>query len=267
MIKEKDNLNKKVIETYSKLQDNLQTSLEAMYSTISNLNNTVSEENEGIKPYEDCRNDIKDKIEIIGKISEGLKENIEIINKSKGNDKHILKVKKYVKISELTNKPNKEDLLHYFYSMKIYGFIQIDIEIKKDWWGIFFTICLGALEITAGCILLFYTGGQFGSELIDEGYDDVKYGVKCLIGTKEFSWSDFKKKKINFSIRTTVNITIKLLTGGFSNFSKTKKSNVGLKGIFKEVGKKIIKKAVKDIGKSLNLLYWTRNNEKNICKG
>ena len=125
MIKEKDNLNKKVIETYSKLQDNLQTSLEAMYSTISNLNNTISEEIEGIKPYEDCRNDIKDKIEIIGKTSEGLKENIEIINKYKGNDKHILKVKKYAKISELTNKPNKEDLLHYFYSMKILDFSKL----------------------------------------------------------------------------------------------------------------------------------------------
>ena len=82
------------------------------------------------------------------------------------------------------------------------------------------------MEITAGCILLWYTGGEFSSELIDEGYSDIKYGVECLIGTKEFSWSDFKKKKINFLIKTAVNIAIKLLTCGFSNFSKlTKKCN------------------------------------------
>ena len=80
--------------------------------------------------------------------------------------------------------------------MKIVGYYQIDIEIKKDWFGIIFSMCIGALEIVAGCILFCYTDGVFGTELIEEGYNDIKFGVECIIGKREFSWSEFKKKKL-----------------------------------------------------------------------
>jgi hypothetical protein len=59
--------------------------------------------------------------------------------------------------------------------LDICGYYEIDIGIKKDWFGIFFSISLGALEIIGGCILLYFTDGQFGTELIEEGYDDIKY--------------------------------------------------------------------------------------------
>ena len=102
------------------------------------------------------------------------------------------------------------------------------------------------MEIIGGCVLYCYTGGRFGSELIEEGYNDIKYGVECLIGTKEFSWSDFKKKKIDFLIKTAVNIAINLLTSGFSAFKPKKK--LGMKSVFKQVGTKLVKRAAIDVG-------------------
>jgi len=88
---DKQNLADAIKETNTKLQENIQTSLEGMYSTISNLNTNL-EENE-IKPCDDCKNDIKKKLEIIGKISQGLVENIQIIEKSMGNERHVIKKK------------------------------------------------------------------------------------------------------------------------------------------------------------------------------
>ena len=172
-----------------------------MLSSISNINNNF-EEREDIKPCEDCKNDIKEKLEIIGKISQGLMENIKIVENSIGNDKHSITIKNKVCISDLTS---KEDLRYFFNELKIGPFYELDIEVKKDWLGIFCTIFIGALEIAAGCILMCYTGGRFGSEFIEEGFDDIKYGIECLAGKKEFSWSDFKKKKLNFLIKTAVN--------------------------------------------------------------
>ena len=241
---EKNNLIKVVTETTDKLKDDLQTSLEAMYSTISNLNNTLSEEvNEH---YDDCQNNIKYKIEVMGKIQEGLMESRQIIENFKGNEKLVLTLKEFVNISKITK---NIDVIQYFISsLNIYGYYKIDIEVKKDWWGIFFTIVLGALEIIGGCCLLYFTGGQFGSELIEEGYSDIKYGVECLIGKKTFSWSELKKKKINYLIQTAVKIALKLLTGGFSSISKSKLINGGLKNVFKQVGKKLLKQAAKEVG-------------------
>ena len=122
---EKDCLKNKVTETYNKLQDNLQTSLEAMYATVSNLNNTITEESENLTTYKDCVNDIKEKLDIIGKISGRLRGNIEIIESSKGNNKHSLGIKKYISIEKLTN---NLDITKYFDSMDIYGYLKLFLE-------------------------------------------------------------------------------------------------------------------------------------------
>lgn len=82
--------------------------------------------------------------------------------------------------------------------MKILGYYQIDIEVKKDWFWIIFTICLGTLEIIGGCILLCYTQEAFWNDLIEEGYSDIKLGVEYMIGIKEFSWSIYKTLFIKF---------------------------------------------------------------------
>ncbi len=243
---EKETLKNKVNETCDELQDNLQTSLEAMYSTISNLHNILSEENKDFKPYEDCQIDIKNKLIIIKNISEGLKKNVEIIEQSKGNDNQILKRKNFVNISDLTK--NKDIQIYFISSMKIYGFWEISIEVKKDWFAIIFTVCLGALEIIGGCVLLCLTDGAFGSEFIEEGYNDIKYGVECMLGKKAFSWSEFKKKKINFLIKTAVKIVIKLLTCGIP-IKPLKAGKLG--AVFKQVGKKLLVKAARDVGTAI----------------
>ena len=139
---------------------------------------------------------------------------------------------------------------YFFNELKIGPFYELDIEVKKDWLGIFCTIFIGALEIAAGCILMCYTGGRFGSEFIEEGYDDIKYGIECLAGKKEFSWSDFKKKKLNFLIKTAVSLAMKLLTAGFSDMFCSK-SKLGFKTVFKQVAKKIVKKAAIEVGKEV----------------
>jgi hypothetical protein len=116
---DKDKLKNKVTHTQNKLQDNLMTSLEAMNSTISNLHNTLSEENDDIITYNDCQNDIKDKLNVMANISNGLVANIEVIKNSKGSDKRVLNIKKFVKILDLTK---DQDIQQYFYSMEIYGY-------------------------------------------------------------------------------------------------------------------------------------------------
>lgn len=261
---DKKNLKEKINKTCNDLQDNLKVSLEGMYATVSNLHDTISEDKE--EHYNDCQNDIKDKLDIIGKITAGLKENIQIIENSIGSDKRILNKKGFKNISKLTN---NEDIIHYFYSMKIYGYYEISIDVKKDYFGIFFSIALGALEIIGGCILLCYTGGQFGSELINEGYNDIKYGIECLLGKKEFSWSEFGMKKLNFLLETAASIALKIITGGLSQFSKSN----SLKTVFKQVGKKILRRAAIDVGKAAlthfigpQVMEELINNVKNLLK-
>ena len=88
---DKTKLKEKVNITCNDLQDNLKVSLEGMYVTMSNLYDTISEEKE--EHYNDCQNDIKDKLDIIGKITTGLKENIQIIENSMGSEKRVLNMK------------------------------------------------------------------------------------------------------------------------------------------------------------------------------
>jgi hypothetical protein len=53
------------------------TSLEAMDATISNLNNSLSDKKE--ETYDDCKNDIKNKLDVLNNIMKGLSANIEVI--------------------------------------------------------------------------------------------------------------------------------------------------------------------------------------------
>ena len=71
-----------------------------------------------------------------------------------------------------------------------------------------------------------------------EGYNDIKFGIECLLGKKEFSWSEFGMKKLNFLLETAASIALKIITGGLSQFSKSN----SLKTVFKQVGKKILRR-------------------------
>ena len=68
-----------------------------------------------------------------------------------------------------------------------------------------------------------------------------------MIGKKEFSWSEFKKNKINFLINTAISIVVKIITAGIgSGFSKFK-PQTSLRNVFKQVGTKILRKVVQDV--------------------
>ena len=59
----------------------------------------------------------------------GLSANIEVIENSKGSDKRVLKAEKFKYIQNLTK---DLDIIKYFYSMEIYGFYIIEIDVKKN---------------------------------------------------------------------------------------------------------------------------------------
>ena len=240
---DKTQLQMKIEDTCIVINDKLMTSLEAMDATISNLNNSLSDKKE--ETYDDCKNDIKNKLDVLNNIMKGLSANIEVIENSKGSDKRVLIAEKFKYIQNLTK---DLDIIKYFYSMEIYGFYIIEIDVKKDYFGIFTSIFLGALEIIGGTFLLWATGGFFGSEFIEAGYEDIKYGFECLVGKKEFSWSEFKTKKINFLINTAINIAIKLITAGIGGKLSKIKPKAGLKSIFIQEGKKLFGKVAKNFG-------------------
>ena len=123
--------------------------------------------------------------------------------------------------------------------MEIYGYFEIDIEVKKDQHGIFTTIFIKSLEIVGDCLLLLASNGQIYSEFIEEGYDGIKYGIESLIGKKIF-WSDFKKKKQIFLIKTAISISIILLTTDFSGFCKFKPQS-SLKTVLYNLKKLLLK--------------------------
>jgi len=224
----------------------MMTSLEAMNTTISNLHNTLSDQKENI--YDDNKNDIMNKLNILSKIADGLAGNIEVIENSKGSDKRVLKLKNFVNLIDLTK---KLELIEYFYSLKIYGYYEIDVIIEKDYLGIFSAIFIGALEIAGGTFLLWATSGQIGEEFIEEGYNDIKYGINCLLGKEEFSWSKFKAQKLNFLINTAVNIALKLITAGISRKLSKFKPKKSFRSVIKQVGWKMLKKVGAEAGKKV----------------
>ena len=133
--------------------------------------------------------------------------------------------------------------------MDIYGYFEIDIKVKKDQHGIFTTIFIKSVEIVGDCLLVLASKGQICSEFIEEGYDGIKYGIESLIGKKIF-WSDFKKKKQIFLIKTAISISIILLTTDFSGFCKFKPQS-SLKTVFIQVEKTIAKRVAIDSGTSV----------------
>jgi len=76
-----------------------------------------------------CQNDINDELNVMAKISNGLVGKFEVIKNSKGNDKWEFNIKKFIKILDLKK---DQDIQKYLYSMDIYGYFEIDIEVKRD---------------------------------------------------------------------------------------------------------------------------------------
>ena len=91
---------------------------------------------------------------------------------------------------------NDYDTYIYLIDLGIECYYTIDIEIEKDYWGIFCCMFLGVLQVVGGVMLKTFIGNDFG--LIKEGISDIIYGFECLIGEEHFSWKTYGEKKKHF---------------------------------------------------------------------
>ena len=127
----------------------------------------------------------------------------------------------------------------------------IEIEIEKDYWGIFCCMFLGVLQVVGGIALKCFTGSDFG--LIKEGLSDIKYGFDCLIGKEQFSWKTYGEKKKAFLINLAVNLVVSYFTGGLASSVNDATDNVkdNVKDLLVETGKLAVKKGVNLLAKNL----------------
>ena len=154
-----------------------------------------------------------------------------ILDENKNKIKSVLnneKAKIFIRYKNLKNITKFYDSINFFNNSGISYYCEINVEIEKDWFGIFFTIFLGACEIMAGSFLCGIGLGNIGIDLMNEGLEDIKYGFECLVGEKQFSWKELGNRKMAFVIKVATSYTLKWIFKGFKNpFKKVelKKSN------------------------------------------
>ena len=108
--------------------------------------------------------DIDDKLNTLQNLLQKLNENYQKIESTLGNEKKILhlSMKGIKSISD-----NDLDNLNFLGDLGIDFYYEIEIETKKDYFGIFCIIFLGAIEFVGGCMLKLTLGNDFG--LMKEG--------------------------------------------------------------------------------------------------
>jgi len=156
--------------------------------------------------------------------------------------------KVYIHSEELEKITNDFSSYQYLIDLGIKCFYTFDIEIEKDWFGIFAVLFIGIAEIAVGIILTATTGNDF--DLIEEGFNYVEYPIKCMTGEEQFSWEEFGNRKINFLINLAVKFTGPFIMKGFK-FKLNPAGKPSTKDLIKEVGKKVVKKVVKEWSKQL----------------
>ena len=192
--------------------------------------------------------DIEAKVNSLQSLLNILEQNKSKIENVLNNDK--AKIFSYQKNLQKVTK--FKNVLLYLNDVGINCYYEIDVEIEKDWFGIFFTFFLGACEIIAGCFLQGIGLGNIGLKLINEGIEDIEYGFDCLLGNKQFNWKELGKRKMAFVIKIITSETLKWVFNGFKNpfnkidLSGTTKSN-GVKQYFNVVKDKVIEVGKKKV--------------------
>ena len=157
--------------------------------------------------------DIESKMNSFQKLRNILEENKSKIYSVLDNKK----AKIFVSFKNLKNITKFYDCISFFRNSGILYYGEITIEIEKDWFGIFFTIFLGVCEIVAGSFLSGIGLGSLGIDLMNEGFEDIKYGFECLVGEKQFSWKELGNRKMAFVIKVATSYTLKWIFKGFKN--------------------------------------------------
>ena len=85
-----------------------------------------------------------------------------------GNEKAIIHIHR----EEITTITKDLSTYSYLTDLGIKCYYRIEIEIEKDWFGIFTVLFIGICEVTLGVILKLSTRNDF--RLIDEGFSDIE---------------------------------------------------------------------------------------------
>jgi len=144
-------------------------------------------------------------------------------------------------ISELTKDIYIEN---YFKDIGIPYFYKLDLEEKKNWFGIISIMIIGIFEIGIGILSTYYMFNDFG--FIDQGLTDIKYGIDCLLGKEKFDWKEVGKKKLAFAIGLAVNASVGFIRCNLKIPFKKPQNAKNIKETFNIIGKKVGKKLAKE---------------------
>ena len=148
-------------------------------------------------------------------------------------------------LCELKKFTKNLNIINYFEDIGIPYFYEITFQKEKNWFGMISVIVIGAFEIALGVMLTYFMYNDFG--LLQEGVNDIKYGINCLMGNNEFDWKELGKKKISFVINLAVNTALFFIRGKLKlPFIKKERSIAKTFDIIKEKAKdKLVKMGVK----------------------
>ena len=194
------NLNK----TISSLKDDLCSQIQSITVLANSIKNKAFFD--GTKKSE-LSEDSERKLKVIENLVNQLEENKSMIEqyleKKKG--------KLIPKVCDLTKFTKNLSVINYFEDIGIPYFYELTLKKEKNWFGMLSTIVIGAFEIALGVILTHYMANDFG--LVEEGINDIQYGINCLIGKDEFDWKELGKKKLSFAINLAINTALSFIRG------------------------------------------------------
>lgn len=222
--------------TISSLKDALCPQIQSTIILANNIKNT-NKLNSSI--INEISEDADNKIKIIEQLINEVQMNKNAIDHhlSNKNSKIILHT---CEISELTKDINLEN---YFKDIGIPYFYKLNLEEKKNWFGVISIMIIGVFEIGIGIFLTYYMVNDFG--FIEEGLNDIKYGIDCLLGKEKFDWKEVGKRKLAFAIGLAVNATVGFIRCNLKIPFKKPQKVKNIKETFNKIGKQVGKKLTK----------------------
>jgi len=224
-------------DTISSLKDILCPQIQSIIIPANNIKNT-NKLNSSI--INEMSEDADNKIKVIEQLINEIQMNKNAIEHhlNNKNSKIILHT---CEISELTKDIYIEN---YFKDIGIPYFYKLDLEEKKNWFGIISIMIIGIFEIGIGILSTYYMFNDFG--FIDQGLTDIKYGIDCLLGKEKFDWKEVGKKKLAFAIGLAVNASVGFIRCNLKIPFKKPQNAKNIKETFNIIGKKVGKKLAKE---------------------
>ena len=192
---------------------------------------------------QELEEDIELKVNVFEQLKQKLREAQQEIEGVLNNDK----AKVFSNYKGIKNLTTDYTTYGYLLDLGVKCYYTIDIEIEKDYWGIFCCMFLGVLQVVGGVMLKSFTGNDFG--LIREGFSDIKFGFECLIGKKQFSWKAYGEKKKAFLVNLAINLVVGYFSGNLT--SVTNNSDNNIKDLLIETGKYALKEGINAVAENM----------------